>query len=401
MTNLFPEDKSPVSNPQSPEHLRRWRLILGSESEESLGFMLDTGDAAMDGALEALYGTQQAAASGDSRRGGLGSSAPNVARWLGDIRTYFPSSVVQVMQKDALERLDLKQLLLEPEMLQAAEPDVNLVATLLTLKSVIPNKTKDTARLVVRHVVEELERKLANPLRQAVSGSLNRAARNRRPRYNEMDWNRTIRANLKHYQREYRTIIPETRIGYGRKRNALRDVILCIDQSGSMATSVVYAGVCGAVLASLRALQTRVIVFDTAVIDLTEDLSDPVELLFGVQLGGGTDINRALAHCQTLVRVPSDTILILLSDLYEGGNRSEMLKRAGDLVASGVQVIGLLALSDHGAPSYDHQTAKAFAALNIPAFACTPDLFPALMAAAIQRQDLAQWTAANEIVMAR
>jgi Mg-chelatase subunit ChlD len=211
---------------------------------------------------------------------------------------------------------------------------------------------------------------------------------------------RTIRANLKHYQPEHRTIIPETRIGFGRKRSALRDVILCVDQSGSMATSVVYSGVFGAVLASLRAVRTHLVVFDTAVVDLTEELADPVELLFGTQLGGGTDINQALTYCQALVQRPEETILVLISDLFEGGNQREMLNRAAALAGSGVQFIALLALNDDGAPSYDHQVAVAFAGSGIPAFACTPDLFPELMAAAINRQDIAHWAASREIVTA-
>jgi len=234
-----------------------------------------------------------------------------------------------------------------------------------------------------------------------VLGSLSRAARNRRPRHNEIDWHRTIRANLKHYQPEYRTIIPETRIGFGRKRASLRDIILCVDQSGSMATSVVYAGVFSAVLASLPAVSTRMVVFDTKVVDLSEQLADPVDVLFGTQLGGGTDINQALAYCQSLVRHPQATILVLISDLYEGGDAKEMLKRVGAIVAGGVQMIGLLALNDEGAPMSDQRHAAAFAALGVPAFACTPDLFPDLMAAAIQRQDLNRWLAAQGISTAR
>jgi hypothetical protein len=138
----------------------------------------------------------------------------------------------------------------------------------------------------------------------------------------------------------------------------------------------------------VRALQTNIVVFDTAVVDLSEHLHDPVELLFGTQLGGGTDIHRALAYAQTLVRVPQDTILLLISDLFEGGNRAEMLRKAAALRQSGVTVIALLALSDDGAPAYDHENAAAFAELDIPAFACTPDVFPDLLAAAIGRQDL-------------
>lgn len=375
------------------ERLRRWRLILGSDDADGTGCRLIGDDLTIDRALTALYDSD--------RSGGLGSSAPNVARWLGDIRTYFPTPVVQVMQQDALERLNLRQMLLEPELLQLVEPDVHLVANLLALKSVIPSQTKETARQVVRQVVEELQRKLENPLRQAVLGSLNRAARNRRPRLHEMDWPRTIRLNLKHYQPQYRTIIPETQVGFGHKRAALRDVILCVDQSGSMATSVVYAGIFAAVLASLPALNTRIVVFDTSVVDLTEDLHDPVELLFGAQLGGGTDIQRALAYCQSLVRQPTDTILILISDLYEGGSQDELVKRVAALANSGIKFITLLALNDDGAPSFDARMAATFAGLGSPAFACSPDLFPDLMAAAIRNQDIAHWAASHGIVTSR
>jgi Mg-chelatase subunit ChlD len=265
----------------------------------------------------------------------------------------------------------------------------------------MPSKTKETARKVVRKVVEELEKKLASPLRQAVTGSLNRSIRNRRPRHNEIDWNRTIRANLRHYQRDLKTIIPETRIGYGRKGQALKDIILCLDQSGSMATSVVYAGILGAVLASIKAVKTSVVAFDTAVVDLSDLLNDPVELLFGTQLGGGTDINQALAYCQGRIRSPHDTIFVLISDLYEGGDEKEMLSRAATIAASGVQMIALLALDDRGAPSFDHGNAAALATFGVPSFACTPELFPDLMAAAIKKQDLGQWAASNDINVAR
>ena len=396
------------------EQQRRWRLILGGGSADGTGAQgdgsggglgdgsgdgledglgLSAGDQAIDKALSALY-------DGD-RQGGLGASAPRVARWLGDIRNYFPTSVVKVMQQDALDRLNLRQMLLEPELLEAVEPDVHLVSNLLSLSNVMPEKTKETARIVVRRVVEDLIRKLENPTRQAVLGSLNRAVRNRRPRHHEIDWNRTIRANLKHYQPEYRTIIPELRIGYGRKRSALREIILCVDQSGSMAASVVYAGIFSAVLASLPAVQTRLVVFDTAIVDLTAMLQDPVEVLFGTQLGGGTDINQALTYCQGLIRQPQETILVLISDLYEGGNQGEMRERVRAIVDSGVQLITLLALNDDGAPCYDHDNTRFMAASGVSAFACTPDLFPDLMAAAIQRQDLNQWAATQNIAIAR
>jgi Mg-chelatase subunit ChlD len=366
------------------ENLRRWRLILGGEEAEGTGFTLEGIDLQRDRAMTALYDSE--------RRGSLGPSAPNVARWLGDIRTYFPQSVVQVMQRDAINRLGLQQLLLEPESLQAVEPDVNLVATLLSLRAVLPAKTRDTARQVVRRVVEDLEKRLDSPLRQAVTGSLSRSIRNRRPRTNEIDWNRTIRANLQHYQVEHKTIIPETLIGYGRKGQALKNVILCLDQSGSMAASIVYAGVFAATLASIRAIKTQVVAFDTSVVDLTPVLSDPVELLFSVQLGGGTDIEQALRYTQGLVRSPSDTILVLISDLMEGGDNERFLKRAAAIKASGVNLICLLALSDEGTPFYDKDNAEWLASQDIPAFACTPDHFPELMAKAIKGQRISEET---------
>lgn len=381
------------------DRLARWRMVLGGDAADALGVDLEGETARMDGALEALYGsgrgTLGANAGGSGRRNaGLGASAPTVARWLGDIRGFFPSTVVQVMQKDAIERLDLARLLLEPEMLDAVEPDVHLVGTLLSLNRVMPERARESARAVVGKVVADIERRLAQRIASAVSGALDRSVRVHRPRrLADVDWNRTIHLNLRHYLPSHRTIIPERLVGYGHSRQALqRDVVLCVDQSGSMAASVVHAGVFSAVLASIRSLRTSLVVFDTAVVDLTDQLHDPVEVLFGTRLGGGTDINRALAYCQGLITRPADTIVVLLSDLYEGGVREEMLRRVAAMTAAGIQVVTLLALSDDGAPSYDHENAAALAALGVPAFACTPDAFPDLMAAAIERRDLREWS---------
>lgn len=387
------------------ERLRRWRMVLGGHDADGTGVGLEGRDAMIDRALAALYGRGASGSGGPpgggERRGGLGASAPNAARWLGDIREYFPTSVVRIMQKDAIDRLGMERLLLEPEMLEAVEPDLNLVTTLMSLSGVIPVKAKATARLVVQRVVRDLQKKLESPMRQAVAGALKRSARTRRPRHSEIDWNRTIRANLKHYQPEYRTVVPETRIGYGRQRGELRSVIVCIDQSGSMGESVVYSGVFGAVLASIPALRTCVVTFDTSVVDLTEKMSDPVDVLMGVQLGGGTDINQALRYCQGLIRRPHDTIFVLITDLFEGGDQAQMRKRVQEIVASGVKMVTLLALSDKGAPSFDAQNAAALAAMGVPSFACTPDLFPELMAAAIQKRDLHQWAGEHGMTASR
>ena len=374
---------------------RRWRLVLGAPAEAGLGGLGTAEDAAMDRALSALYNGDEHTPS-DKRAAGLGGSAPKVARWLGDIRTYFPSTVVEVMQRDAIDRLHLTQLLLEPELLEAVEPDVQLVGTLLSLNRMMPETTRATARVVVEKVVRDIERRLAARTVAAVSGALNRAARVSRPRLRDIDWDRTIRRNLAHYLPEHRTVVPQQLVGYGRKAQAVRrEVVLAIDQSGSMAASIVYASVFGAVLASMRSLKTSLVVFDTAVVDLTEQLSDPVDVLFGTQLGGGTDINRAIAYCGQLVTRPADTLFVLISDLYEGGIRDEMLRRISAMKEAGVQVLVLLALSDEGAPAYDHDNAAALAALGVPAFACTPDRFPDLLSVALDRGDVATWARSN------
>jgi len=378
-----------ITSDEFEEKLRKWRLILGQKADPSQEIEMGEGEQGMDNVLEALYDS--------ARKGGLGGSTPNVNRWLGDIREYFPSSVVQVMQKDALERLNLNQMLLEPELLESIEADVNLVATLVSLNKVLPKKTKETAREVIRKVVKELEKRLKNPMRQAIEGALNRSIRNRRPKLKEIDWHQTIRANLKNYQEKYKTIIPEHLIGHGRKGQSLKHVILLLDQSGSMAASLVYSSVFGAIMASLRSVKTHFIVFDTSVVDLTEKLDDPVELLFGTTLGGGTDINKAVGYAQTLVQNPADTIFVLISDLFEGGRVEELLKKIANVKNSGAQFITLLALNDDGAPVYDKAVATKLGAMNTPAFACTPDKFPDLMASAIKKEDLRQWMAKEGI----
>ncbi|GAB3463748.1 VWA domain-containing protein [Streptomonospora sediminis] len=395
-----PADPAPG---EDSERLRRWRLVLGGPAESACGG-LSGADAGMDGALAALYNRGDSGDSGGGRRssgdrsGDLSRSSPSVANWLGDIRGYFPSSVVQVMQTDAMERLGLRRMLMEPEMMEAVEPDVHLVGTLLSLSQVMPEAARESARAVVRRVVEDLEKRLSQRTRSVVQGALDRSARTSRPRrVADIDWDRTIRRNLAHYLPEYRTIVPQNLVGYARRsRGVQRDVVLAIDQSGSMASSVVYAGVFGAVLASIRALKTSMVVFDTSVVDLTEQLSDPVEVLFGTKLGGGTDINRALAYCQDLIGRPQDSVLVLISDLYEGGVREEMVRRVATMTAAGVQVVVLLALSDEGSPSYSRENAAALAALGVPAFACTPDRFPDLMSAAIQGRSLQAWVEQEE-----
>lgn len=367
----------------------RWRLILGKTADElgPLAGELST----LDEALGMIYDEdEKPAGQGGSRSGGLGPrSGVRLARWLGDIRSYFPSDVVAVIQQDAIERKGLTQLLFEPETLGQVTPSIELVGTLMSLKGMIPDQTKETARQVVRAVVEEIIKRMQSSLETAVRGSLDRSRHAPQKSLPNLDWKRTIGGNLKNYDPTRRTVIPERFHFFARQhRRKEWNVIVCMDQSGSMAESVVYGAVTGAILASMPALETHVIVFDTEVVDLTAQCSDPVDLLFGVQLGGGTDINRAVAYCQSLVHDPQRTIFILITDLFEGGNSAELVRRMEALRGDGVRAMVMLALSDSGVPTYDEHLAKRLRNLGIPCFGCTPGLLPEFLSGALKGADL-------------
>lgn len=380
------------------DRVERFRLILGKTAEESLcrmagrsgGSLLDGEMAELDGALDEIYGIEEQKPEERGARGaGLGRSAPRLAKWLGDIRNYFPRDVVAVIQQDAIERKGLQQLLFEPETLGQVTPSIELVGTLMALKGMIPDKTKETARMVVRAVVSELMKKLESEIISAVRGALDRSRHSPLKSLPNLDWKRTIGKNLGNYIAEKNTIIPDRFFFWSRQlRRREWNVIVCMDQSGSMAESVVYGAVTGAILASLPALETHVVVFDTEVVDLTEQCSDPVDILFGVQLGGGTDINRAVRYCQGLIHDPKKTLFVLITDLYEGGNQAELLRRIEEMTQSGVRAVTLLALSDSGIPFYDENLAKRFRALGVPCFGCTPNRLPDLLSTALKGGNL-------------
>lgn len=398
MANVKQASVSQSSTESEAEKDRRWRLVLGADPEENDG--LSESDKRLNAALSAVYGSSESV----KGRGSLSRSAPKVSQWLGDIRSFFPTSVVQVVQKDAFERLGLKQMLMEPEFLSAIEADVHLVADLVSLRSVMPEKTVDTARQVIQKVVDELMQRLEQKTSESIRGAINKSKKTFRPRFNDIDWHRTIHANLRHYQRDYNTIVPEKLVGFMRQQRRITDldeVILCVDQSGSMATSVVYSSIFAAVMASIPAVKTQLVCFDTAVIDMTEELQDPVSVLFGVQLGGGTDINQAVAYCEEKIERPSKTHLILITDLFEGGDEKALKARVANLIRQDVNVITLLALSDDGKPAYDSTMAADFAAIGSPVFACTPDQFPELMATALKREDVLAWAANQDIKTVR
>ncbi len=370
------------------EQLSRWRLILGAETEQSFSGMggapLSQEELLMDSALGAIYGGPGEGFGESGRGAGKGPSSPVISKWLGDLRSLFDPETVAVVQNDAIERKGLKQLLLEPELLDTLEPDLNLASTLLMLKDQIPKKSKEAARAFIRRIVEEINRLLENDMRRAVTAALNRRAHSPLPAAAALDFPYTIRRNLKNYNKELGAILPERVWFFDRASRVNRwHVILDIDQSGSMGQSILYSSVMACVLASMSAVRTSVVAFDTQIMDLTPLCADPVDLLFGFQMGGGTDIAKSVAYCQELVESPAKTLFFLISDLDEGGNRAALLRRLEELKASGVTVVVLLAIADGGKPYYDAQTAQRVAAMDIPCFACAPEKLPELLERAL------------------
>lgn len=360
--------------------LQRWRLILGADAVTDETDILDKNQSEMDVLLASIYDPGET--------GVLKGSSPQINRWLGDIRKYFPTPVVQILQQDALERLNLKQMILEPELLGSLEVNVSLVATLLQLKDLLPDETRETARMVIDSLIEQLKKELRQPLEQAYRGRVkNNSYRSAFPR-GKLDWKRTILTNLKNYQPKEKLLIAQHFYRYNAFTPKLSRLILAVDQSGSMANSVVHASIIACILAGIPSFKTNLVIFDTDVLDLTAELSDPISLLFSVQLGGGTHIAKALKYCQTLVTHPAETTLILISDLYEGDLVDNMFSIIQMMQKEGVNMISLLALDNDGVPSFDKKNGARLASMEIPSFACTPQQFPSLMAALFNGQKI-------------
>jgi len=374
--------------------LTRWRLILGRRAEQANpAFRLggnseqnESGDAplqralpagmgltALDRALSFVYDSNE-------RFGGTGDSAPYVPQWLEQMRALFNQSTLAMVQRDAFERTGLAELLLQPEIAPRLQPDVRLAATILSFKEQIPDEVKQTARDLIRQVVDELRRKLETQIVQTVIGALQRNRYSPIRSARNLDWRRTLKSNLKNYLPERKTIIPE-RLYFWANEKRYRDwqIIILVDQSGSMANSAIYASLMACIFASLQVLETHLVVFDTSIVDLTPYLSgDPVELLFSLQLGGGTNIAQAVAYGANLVKRPEKCIFVLITDLYEGGDEAALLTRLRALRESKVQVLCLLALED-GKPVYHKTLARQVAALDIPTVAATPNKLLELM----------------------
>ncbi len=384
-----------VTKKDIKQSMTRWRLILGQDSEDRFEKMGGGGLSGemdmMDQALAAIYNLNSPGSFGTGGAGaGRGPSNPQITRWLGDVRSLFDPELVKIIQGDAMTRCGLKQLIFEPELLENLEPDVNLASTILMLKDQIPKRSKESVREFIKKIVEEINRLLEQDIRRAVTAAVNKRKHSPIPSAAALDYKMTIQRNLKHYNQELKTIVPEHFYFFDRTSTTAANkwnVILDIDQSGSMGESSIIS----CILASMSSISTRIVAFDTNIVDLTEKSDDPVDLLFGFQLGGGTNIDQSVAYCEKFIENPKKTLFFLITDLEEGGNRAALLRRLGELKEAGVTLVCLLALAEGGRPYYDTQMAQKVAALKIPCFACSPQMLPQLLERALKGQDLDQF----------
>ena len=379
------------------DRLRRWRLILGSEAQKRMEGMGDGSDLSqedlmMDTALDAIYNRDMKFGFGGGA--GKGASSPQISRWLGDVRTLFDKDIVKIIQSDAMERCGLKQLIFEPELLENIEPDMHMASMILTLKDQIPKQSKENAREFIRKIVEQINALLETDLKRAVTASINRKLHSPIPSASALDFQTTIRKGIKDYNIKLKKIMPQKYYFFERSATTAANkytVILDIDQSGSMGESVIYSSIMSCILASMSAIKTKVVAFDTNIVDLSEKCEDPIDLLFGFTLGGGTDIEKSIKYCTKHIENPKKTIFFLISDLEEGGNRAGLLRRLTQMKEDGVIVICLLAISDSGKPYYDANMAQRIANNGIPCFAAAPQMLPRLLEKAMKNEDMSEF----------
>jgi predicted metal-dependent peptidase len=370
--------------------LRRWRHILGRFSQQQLPCDMSATDTRIENALDYLYnreyagrgvrsqpglGSRQGSGQDTSKQpGSLDPSQLTVPTWINEIRDLFPKETVAVVEKHALNRYGMEELVSDPEVLEKLEPNLDLLKSVLTFKNMMDGQVLVVVRRIIREVVEEIKRQLENEIKQALAGKLNRIRHSPLKVSQNLDWRGTMRANLKHYDPDRQQLIIQQVKFFSRvERRVPWQIILCIDQSGSMIDSVIHSAVMAGILAGLPLLSVKLVIFDTSVVDLSEHASDPVEVLMNVQLGGGTDIGQAIGYCEQLVESPQRTVLILISDFAEGASPRKLLNICRRLKEAGVILLGLASLEDHGAsPYYDEQMAARLADAGMEIAALTP-----------------------------
>jgi hypothetical protein len=362
--------------------LVRWRLVLGGEAEQGLGCGLEGQDARRDRALGHLYNREYGAGrnvrgsgnQGGPRQGGLEDSAMSVPEWINEVHALFPRRTIERIEKDALERYHVEEMVTNPDLLSRAQPSMTLLKAVLHTKHLMNQEVLAMARTLVRKVVEQLMEKIARPVRSVFLGAVDRRRRSHLRVAKNFDARSTLRRNLAHWDPESKRLYIRTPYFWSRvRRQSDRwQLIIVVDQSGSMTDSVIHSAVTASIFWGIKSLKTHLVLFDTNIVDVTEHCSDPVETLMKVQLGGGTDIGAAMQYASTLVESPRRTIIALITDFFEGAPLERLFGVTKRLVESGVTLLGLAALDERAEPNYDHNTAEKMVLLGAHVAAMTP-----------------------------
>ena len=362
--------------------LNRWRLVLGSMSDNSLSFSGSDREIMSFEDMEQLLDYLYSHAQGDDvrgesisdRSGGLGESQLTAAKWITKVRELFPKQTAEVLERHALDEFKMTELLTDKKVLEQMKPDMSLLKTVLLLKHLMKGEVLETAKKIARAVAEELSEKLAQSTRQALTGRLDRNSRSAVRSARNIDIHKTIRRNLKNYDKENETLVLKDVYFSSRvKKYNKKTVIIAVDESGSMLGSVIYSAVMAQIISKLPFAEIKLVIFDTEIVDLSGMVEDPVEVMMSVQLGGGTDIGKALSYCESLIQTPSDTCVLCVTDLCEGGYPHILLNTAQNIMTSGAKLSFLTALDECANPVYDKNMGQLLADMGAFVGALTPD----------------------------
>jgi hypothetical protein len=361
--------------------LNRWRLVLGKQSDQSIGFDGERADIEMFSDMEELLDYLYGQGAGDDvrgetsgRHGGTGASRLQAAEWITKVRELFPQTTAEVLEKHALEEFGMTELLADKEVLESITPDMSLLKTILQLKHLMKGEVLEAAKRIAGLVAEELRKKLENSIRRSIMGRIDRSQSSPVHSARNLDIQKTIRRNLKHYDTEnQQLVLQEVWFSSRVKRHSTWRVIIAVDESGSMLGSVIYSAVMAQILSKLPFADVKLVIFDTTVVDLSDHAEDPAEILMSVQLGGGTDIGRALRYCEELIETPAKTAVICVTDLYEGAQERHLLQTSKSIIESGAKLNFLTALDENAEPAYDRHLGQKLADMGAFVGAMTPD----------------------------
>ena len=357
--------------------LNRWRLVLGKYADENIGFSENSGNySELSELLEYLYDRaydEERGVRSGNPKGGREQSKLTVPSWLTKVRTLFPKETVEILEKHALEKYNMKELLTDKKVLEAMEPNAELLKNILQMKHLMKGEVLEAARKIVKKVADEITKSLESEVKLTIMGKADRSKSGAVKSARNIDFKKTIRANLKNYDKENERIIMSKIYFYGRVRKYNTwNVIVAVDESGSMLPSVIHSAIMAGIFSKLPLLKTNLVIFDTEVVDLTAYVDDVVQTLMSVQLGGGTNIGKALSYCEGLIENPHKTIVVMVTDLYEGSNYKIMYSRAKAIIETGAKLIILTALDNKAKASYDKSAASSMAALGTEVAAMTP-----------------------------